>query len=413
MSFRDRLNQLKEKAEELNRKHNLLPIGQNSPAPSQQHSYPPQQDQYQHQHQQSYYPGQQPQPYPHSYQNQGAHPQPHSPYPQQQQPPPPPPNYNTRPGVPPPIPSHSRPPPATGSVLPSSPCPRPDHGSIGGGCGGGSGTGVYWRPSFSPGIPVSHEWTHKQGHGDPYGWGNNELQNYTSSPANSFHTPDSTKLVVRAISSPSHPDPEQRFASARLVSRATLGRPDGCLTAWLTLPCAEGIWPAFWLLPREPFIWPHEGEVDIAETWNGDCVNHSCLHWGFYTPADAPKHLVRGTHVPDMSRPGRVVRFDFVWQCSGSGIRADGKSAGGGRLMWYVDQKPVMKNLMPPGTRPIEDWSILLNVAMGGNVCQGKTPREGSYDLVVHGLQMSDSLPEGGWGRFDHDWHVCPDGAIM
>ncbi|RYP11271.1 hypothetical protein DL765_007823 [Monosporascus sp. GIB2] len=309
---------------------------------------------------------------------------------QQTRPPPPPPPYGSYPNdAPPPVPTGSRP----GETPP-----------------GAHGPGVYWRPNFSAGIPVGEEFEQKQGHGDPWGWGNNELQNYTAEPSNSFYTPDG-KLVLRAVSRPAHPDPEARWTSARLVSRRTLARPDGCLTAWLTLPCAEGIWPAFWMLPREPFVWPHEGEVDIAETWNGDCQNHSCLHWGFFTPEDAPKHLVRQTHIPDMAH--RPVRFDFAWRCGGTGIReGDDKSAGGGRLMWYVDGRPVMRNIMPPGTRPIEDWCILLNVAMGGNVCQGREPREGAYDLVVHGLQLAEA-PEGGWGRFENDWHHCVDGAVM
>ncbi|KAI1168954.1 glycoside hydrolase family 16 protein [Nemania serpens] len=376
MSF---FNQLKGKAEELNRKHNILPIGQNAP---QQPGYgAPRPHQ-----QQQYYPGQQP-PYP---SQQGQWPQPppqgqHWPQP----PTPPQPNYNTRPGGSPPIPSHTRPP-----VSPPAE---------------GNGPKTYWRPHFNPDIPVSREFDHKQGHGDPWGWGNNELENYTSDGANSFHTHDG-KLILRAVSQPRHPDPEARYTSARLVSRATLGRRDGCLTAWLSLPCAEGIWPAFWCLPREPFVWPHEGEIDIAESWNGDCENHSCLHWGFYNAEDARKHLVRGTRIPDM--PHRSIRYDFVWQCSGTGVRGDGKSEGGGRLMWYIDGRPVMKNLMPSGTRPIEDWTILLNIAMGGNVCQGKTPRDGAYDMVVHNLQMSEA-PDGGWARFDHDWQHCVDGAVM
>ncbi|KAI0872894.1 glycoside hydrolase family 16 protein [Hypoxylon argillaceum] len=392
MSF---LNQLKQKAEDLNRKHNLLPIGQN--ASPQPYGAPPPPHQPQH-----YYPGNQPYPAQPQGQWQWQQPPPgnwqSSPPPQWQQQqqqspaPPPQPNYSTRPGGPPPIPSHSRPPASPATDSSSSNGPR-----------------VYWRPNFSTGIPVSQEFEHKQGHGEPWGWGNNELENYTSSPTNSFHTPDG-KLVLRAVAQPRHPDPEARHTSARLVSRATLGRRDGCLTAWLSLPCAEGVWPAFWCLPREPFAWPHEGEIDIAESWNGDCQNHSCLHWGFYSAEDARKHLVRTTHVPDM--PRRPVRFDFAWQCGGTGVRGDGKSEGGGRLMWYVDGRPVMKNLMPPGTRPIEDWTILLNIAMGGNVCQGKAPQEGAYDMVVHSLQMSEA-PDGGWARFDSDWQHCVDGAIM
>ena len=44
---------------------------------------------------------------------------------------------------------------------------------------------TFWRPVFDPSHPVSQEWDHKLGHGDN-GWGNNELQNYTANPDNSF-----------------------------------------------------------------------------------------------------------------------------------------------------------------------------------------------------------------------------------
>ncbi|KAK9776356.1 hypothetical protein SCAR479_06968 [Seiridium cardinale] len=366
MSFRNHFNQLKAKAEELNRKHNLIPIGQNNSQGNAQQAH------------QNYYPGQQQQPYQPQWQPQGQ---------SQGQPQP---NHYNRPAAAPPIPMHSH--PSYSGAPPAQQQQSPQ---------------VYWR--MNTGAPVSQDFEQKQGHGEPYGWGNNELENYTSHPENSFYTPDG-KLILRAIARPGHPDPESRFTSARLVTRQTLGRPRGCLTAWLTLPSAEGIWPAFWMLPREPFTWPHEGEVDIAESWNGEVDNHSCLHWGFFTPEDAQKHLVRTTPVPDKAH--RAVRFDFAWNCEGVPTRPDGKSAGGGRLMWYIDGRPVMKNLMPAGTRPIQDWCVLLNIAMGGNVCQGRQPKDGQYDMVVHGLQMSDEL-EGGSARFDGEWHGCPDGAVM
>ncbi|KAH7014466.1 concanavalin A-like lectin/glucanase domain-containing protein, partial [Microdochium trichocladiopsis] len=258
----------------------------------------------------------------------------------------------------------------------------------------------YWRANFDVAVPVSQDWHHETGNNN--GWGNAELEHYTASAANAFHTPDH-KLVLRAVAQPDHPDPAQCYTSARLVSRQTLARHRGVLTTWLSLPCAEGIWPAFWLLPREPMTWPHDGEVDIAETWNGDCENHSCLHWGFYTPEDHNKHLVRGTKIPDMAT-GRPIRFDFAWDC----VATAGKAPG--RFMWYIDGRPVMKNLMPEGTRSIDDWCVIMNVAMGGNVCAGKTPARGSYDMVVHEVRMSEEPEGGGWARFEQDWWHCPDG---
>ncbi|RMZ85392.1 hypothetical protein DV737_g731, partial [Chaetothyriales sp. CBS 132003] len=232
-------------------------------------------------------------------------------------------------------------------------------------------------------VAVSEEWEHKQG---DHGWGNNELQNYTDSPQNSFYSGDG-KLVLRAISQGG------RYTSARLVSRQRLSKARGCLTTWLTSPCGSGIWPAFWLLPFEPFTWPTDGEVDIAETWNGDLENHSCLHWGFYTPEDGWKHRVRGTRISDMAK--RAVKYEFAWD-------QDEQGGGKGRLVWWIDGRPIMKAPIPDGQRPMRDFQVLVNIAMGGNVCQGQRPRDGTYDFVVHEVIMSDE-PEGGWGSMSFD----------
>ncbi|KAK1843385.1 Glucan endo-1,3-beta-glucosidase A1-like protein 1 [Colletotrichum chrysophilum] len=256
---------------------------------------------------------------------------------------------------------------------------------------GGQPGHVYWQPQFRPDVPVTQDWDAKIGNG-PDGWGNQELQHYTAEQQNAFHTPDG-KLVLRAVANNSCPNPEQKYTSARIVSRQTLARDQGVLTAVILSPCAKGIWPAFWLLPQEPFAWPTDGEVDIAETWNGDCENHSCLHWGQHHEPD--KHRVLGTKIPDMQY--RPVRYDLAWVQPGG-------QPGQGRMIWYIDGRPVMKGDIPPGTRPMRDMTILLNVAMGGNVCGGKTPRDGYYDMVVHQLYMGSEPEYGGWQRFENDW---------
>ena len=80
-------------------------------------------------------------------------------------------------------------------------------------------------------------------------------------------TPDG-RLVIRAVANSAAPSREQRYTSARLVCRQTLSRDRGVLTGFIVSPCAPGIWPAFWLLPREPFAWPTDGEIDAAMAGN-------------------------------------------------------------------------------------------------------------------------------------------------
>jgi beta-glucanase (GH16 family) len=232
-----------------------------------------------------------------------------------------------------------------------------------------------------------------------HGWGNNESQNYTSSPENSFFTPDN-KLVLRAIANSSSSG--DKFTSARLFTHKKLDRQRGCLSAVITAPCAPGIWPAFWLLPADPFSWPNDGEIDIFESWNGDCVNHSCLHWGHYNGEDWNKHRVVETPIPSMGHEAH--KFDLAWE--------QGEDGRGGRLVWYIDGNAVMKASIPEGTRRMSDWRIILNVAMGGNVCGGRLPANGVYDFVVHELKMEEG-PSAGWGQFGVDWERTREGKTM
>ncbi|GAB7345533.1 hypothetical protein MBLNU457_3848t1 [Dothideomycetes sp. NU457] len=261
---------------------------------------------------------------------------------------------------------------------------------------GAAPTGTpYWTPDLQT-PSVQTNFRHETGQ---HGWGNAESQNYVSSPSNSFH--DNSTLVVRAIIDSSRPSPSEQYTSARLTSHATLARPRGCLTAQITAPIATGIWPAFWLLPADPFVWPTDGEVDIFEAWDGDAINHSCLHWGFFNGEDWNKHRVLETSLQHITTTGQ--RFDFVW---------DERQDGMGRLIWYIDGRAVMKAEKPRGTRRMSEFRILINIAVGGNVCKGHMPRNGIYEMRIRDLAMWESGP-GGWDGFERDWRSAKEGHGM
>lgn len=146
------------------------------------------------------------------------------------------------------------------------------------------------------------------------------------------------------------------------------------------------------------------------ESWNGDRINHSCLHWGHFNGEDWDKHRVCETSIPSLGRADGH-QFDLVWDSPPKDRPQDGgcRTPEEGRLIWYIDGVPVMRAVKPRGTRRLEDFRIILNVAVGGNVCGGKMPRDGLYDFVVHELAMKDQ-PPGGWGRFEEDWGRCKEG---
>ena len=89
---------------------------------------------------------------------------------------------------------------------------------------------AYWKASMGPNVPVSQDWRQETG---AHGWGNAELQDYTTDERNScIRTVGSGAyaLSIRAIIEP------QRITSARLTSHQKLSRDKGYLTAkWVTL----------------------------------------------------------------------------------------------------------------------------------------------------------------------------------
>lgn len=100
--------------------------------------------------------------------------------------------------------------------------------------------------------------------------------------------------------------------------------------------------------------------------------------------------------------PTAVHRFGFAWDQPERGE--------GGRLIWYIDGRAVMKAERPPGTRRMEDYRVLLNVAAGGNVCQGRVPASGCYDFVIHEMKICDA-PELGWETVESDWKHAEQGG--
>ena len=82
---------------------------------------------------------------------------------------------------------------------------------------------------------------------------------------------------------------------------------------------------------------------------------------------------------------------------------------GQGRVGWYGDGRAVMKANVPRGARMLREFRLIINVAMGGNVCKGHMPRDGMYEMVVSELAMWDA-PARGWHGFETDWRETREG---
>ncbi|KQY44157.1 glycoside hydrolase family 16 protein [Cellulomonas sp. Root137] len=120
---------------------------------------------------------------------------------------------------------------------------------------------VIWSQEFNGSAgsaPDSAVWSYDTGAG---GWGNAELQNYTTSRNNSA-LDGQGNLVITA-----RREGDGSYTSARLQSNNKVELTYGRVEARMQIPRGQGIWPAFWMLGADfpQTSWPSSGEIDIME----------------------------------------------------------------------------------------------------------------------------------------------------
>jgi beta-glucanase (GH16 family) len=129
-----------------------------------------------------------------------------------------------------------------------------------------AGKALTWADEFNGAAgspPDLANWVYDRGGG---GWGNSELQCYTSRPENSSHDGQGNlRIVARAEAS--NCATGNQYTSARLK---TVGKREfqyGYVEGRLKVPPGQGIWPAFWTLGADigSVGWPTSGEMDILE----------------------------------------------------------------------------------------------------------------------------------------------------
>jgi len=119
---------------------------------------------------------------------------------------------------------------------------------------------IVWCDEFNyTGAPDSTKWKYDIGAG---GWGNGELQHYTSREENAVVS--NGYLTIAAIKEDYF---NSEYTSARLVSKGNGSFKYGRVEIRAKLPKGRGTWTALWMLPTESVYggWPDSGEIDIAE----------------------------------------------------------------------------------------------------------------------------------------------------
>jgi beta-glucanase (GH16 family) len=123
-----------------------------------------------------------------------------------------------------------------------------------------------WSDEFDvDGLPDASHWDYDTGR-NHLGWYNNELQYYARDrPENARVAGGHLIITARREDLSTAADwGGQHYTSARLMTRGKASWTYGFIEVRAKLPCAQGTWPAFWMLGTGG-TWPDDGEIDILE----------------------------------------------------------------------------------------------------------------------------------------------------
>ena len=209
------------------------------------------------------------------------------------------------------------------------------------------GRTLVWSDEFDASQINPQHWTYDLG---ASGWGNQELQNYTSNSENSYVANGNLMIVAKKNGS--------QYTSARLKSIGLQEYQYGRIDVRAILPFGQGIWPAIWMLGANfPSAgWPACGEIDIMELIGSSPSSiHGTVHFGNSYPqhqyTGGSRYLSGGQTFADEFHV-----FSIDWDENG--------------ITWLLDDQPfysvdnsVSGNQNYPFDNP---FFFILNVAVGG-----------------------------------------------
>lgn len=230
-----------------------------------------------------------------------------------------------------------------------------------------------WSDEFNGNALNTDYWECQLGDGSSYGisgWGNNELQWYRSENV-------TVENGLLAITAKEEKRGNKNYTSGRIRTfdkdsnspKVSIGM--GYVEARMKIPSNKGIWPAFWMLGNNGQTWPKCGEIDIEESFNTKAFAQATIHYPTATGKDKYEWA--------QATPDGYDKTDW----NTYGVYRDGKKISfylNGRIYGYWDTTDLSN-----GDRTVlnDDYHILLNFAVGGNLAGG-IPGSGDLPLTMY-----------------------------
>lgn len=214
---------------------------------------------------------------------------------------------------------------------------------------GVSGQTIVWNDEFTGTSIDTAKWSFDLGTGAPAltGWGNNELQYYTSNPANASII--NGKLCITAIKESYQ---GSAYTSARIQTKLKGDWTYGRFEIRAKLPKGKGVWPAIWMLPTDNYygVWAASGEIDIMELLGHEPAKvYGTIHFGGAWPDNQNSSGNYTLPKGDFSDDFHI--FAVEWDKNG--------------ISWYVDSTCYY---VTPHQQPFDKrFYLIMNVAVGGN----------------------------------------------
>ncbi|HLX94305.1 MAG TPA: family 16 glycosylhydrolase [Verrucomicrobiae bacterium] len=219
-------------------------------------------------------------------------------------------------------------------------------------------TNIVWDDEFNQpdgSSPDPTKWGYDTGAG---GWGNNELETYTTTNARV----QGGQLVIEADRLIS--GGVTNYTSTRMLTKGKWSWTYGRMEARIKIPRGQGIWPAFWMLGTniDSVGWPTCGEIDIMENigkTSDQGTDHGTIHGpqggGDYNGGSG----VGGTYtLPSGALADNFHIYAIEWTPN--------------QIKWFLDSNQFFTatpSSLPGGATWVftQPQFFILNLAVGGN----------------------------------------------